>query len=295
MPQKLPDEWFRPTAPHDDDPTVVSPRGHGADGGGRSDRPDEPDTIAHSWQASDLRTPFEGGLEPTTNPGLTRSTVERPRSRPRGLVAAAVVVAVVIAGVTGVFLGQWLFGGLDRTDPGENTATSAEPSLPVPWDGPLKAVSPTGVEADCTAPPAKDSSGQQVRYDAEFVMDGKPETAWRCPGDGVGKTLTFTFPSGATIAGVRMSNGYTKTDAASGESLYGQYRRILRVRWDMPNGSYFAQTFSDNGSGQQEIRIPVTDAAGAIRLTIEESTSPGEEDTNRDAVLISEITFLAPA
>lgn len=281
MPQKLPDEWFRPPASHDDDPTVVSGNG------------EEQDTIAHSWQSSDLRSSFPETREAT--PSATPTVPPPGRTRPRSLIVAAVVVAVVLAGVTGVFLGQWLFGGLDRTDPGETSLASAAPSLPVPWDGPLQPIAPSGVEASCTAPAAKDSTGQQVTYEAALVVDGRPETAWRCPGDGVGETLTFTFPVGAKIAGVRMSNGYTKTDPTTEENLYAQYRRILAVRWQMPDGSYFAQTFSDNGAGQQEIRVPATDASGTVTLTIEQTTDPGVSEASRDAVLISEITFLTPA
>jgi hypothetical protein len=42
--------------------------------------------------------------------------------------------------------------------------------------------------------PAVGSRHELVRYDAKYVVDDKPETAWRCNGSGEGQQITLTLP-----------------------------------------------------------------------------------------------------
>ena len=124
-------------------------------------------------------------------------------------------------------------------------------------------------------------------------MDDQLETAWRCNGDAVNQRLQFTFAAGSQLVGVGIVNGYAK--GAGTASLYDQYRQVVSVRWDLPDGSWFIQNLSENSRVVQQLMIPPTSTDG-IRLTILESTTPGQRgDPGRDAVLLSTVRFLTKA
>ncbi|WP_220454649.1 hypothetical protein, partial [Bordetella avium] len=67
--------------------------------------------------------------------------------------------------------------------------------------------------------------------DAKYVVDDKPETAWRCNGSGEGQQITLTLPHPSRIVGVGMINGYAKV--FGNVDLYPQYRRVRTVRWTL--------------------------------------------------------------
>lgn len=93
--------------------------------------------------------------------------------------------------------------------------------------------------ASKTAPDSVDGQGNVVSYDAANVLDGNPETAWRVPGDGVGVTLTITFPQEVFVGAVGVTPGYAKVDPLTGEERFPQNGRPSRVAWrfgDGPNG-----------------------------------------------------------
>lgn len=153
-----------------------------------------------------------------------------------------------------------------------------------------RAAVPTGVSADCTAPAATDDGGHRVSYDAANVLDADLATAWRCDGNGNGRTLTFSFPAGATITRVGLVNGYVKTDPTSGAQRYAEYRRITKVTWRFDNGGTVTQQLKDKTPTLQSIAVPPV-ASKTIVLTIESSTKPGRSAASRDAVLISQVAF----
>ncbi len=216
---------------------------------------------------------------------------------------------MLVLGLAGVLALGMLLGGLwqDRTTTVQqralippahalSSATSPTPSRgPVgPYLGATEPVRPQRVSAWCVEARAFDGSGAPLRYDAVRVLDPRQDTACRYDGDGVNTTMRFTFAQGTALAGVGLVNGYTKT-SVNGADLYHQYRRVLAVRWTMPDGSWFDQRLTDNCAVRQEVAIPVTDAGGVVTLTILDSSEPGDTDPGRDAGLISEVRFMAPA
>ncbi|MET0694386.1 MAG: hypothetical protein ABWY56_10670 [Propionibacteriaceae bacterium] len=189
----------------------------------------------------------------------------------------------------------------DSSNPSETAApspssASSAPATPPgsePYAGGVLPVAASRVVADCQAPPSTDGQGQAVRYDARQLIDGDASTAWRCEGDGDGRAVVFSFPAGSRIAELGLINGYTKTDPKTRVDRYGEYRRILAVKWTFANGSTFTQGLTDDERSPQKLRIPVQ-TADQVRLTIVKASQPGGKAKSRDAVLISEATFAAP-
>ncbi|GAA1395629.1 hypothetical protein [Luteococcus peritonei] len=219
----------------------------------------------------------------------------RPRGRGRGVLATTALLALMLG--AGVVLGQvWSERRHQVSSPDVVTtptpAVASTPARLVPWTGAVQAVRPTSVTASCTAPTQTGVDGQPVPSSAERVLDGKLATGWRCDGSGVSQTLSFAFPKGTTVVGVRMTNGYTKT--AGGMDLYPQYRRLRTVTWSFPklDNAYFLQNLADNNPELQEIRIPATSADGGMQMQVTTSTDPGDSGATRDAVVITEVHFL---
>lgn len=165
------------------------------------------------------------------------------------------------------------------------TATQAvsttAPPRNVPYDGPVVPVWPDRVSAECRA-----GSGHDV---AANLLDGDPDTIWRCAGTGVGASLTFTFDTETELVGARVINGNIVEDRFLRE------RRILSLRWDFPDGSWLLQGFAANDRTQQEIRFPPITVEGSVKLTVQSSTIAGDPSPIYDAVSISELDFLTSA
>jgi hypothetical protein len=125
------------------------------------------------------------------------------------------------------------------------------------------------------------------------MFDAKPNTAWRCNGNGIGQVIIFTLPDKTTINKVGLVNGYAKVDPASGAKRYGEYRRITEVTWSFANGSTFEQSLQDGVTKLQKLGIP-PQPGDTVTLTINASSTPGSTARGRNAVLISEVTFSQP-
>lgn len=278
MSGNLPDEWFRPDA------ATTDPRLPRIRPGMGDPRPSAPPVSATAETAvvPATRTPQEpddGQWE----------ILEHRRSRWGWIIGIVAIIAALILGLT--------FGWLlrPRFDQAPPTATpDVTPSLAQVRLG--DRVAPLSVSASCTAQPAKDSLGKDVLYNAKLISDGKLDTAWRCDGEGIGTTLSFTLPEGTKVAALGVLNGYAKTDPRTGELMYGQYRRVKAVQWKLPDGTTVDQKFTESPSEIQVMRIPPVTVAGPIKLTIVESTAPGWENVpTRNAVLLSEVEFFPVA
>lgn len=175
--------------------------------------------------------------------------------------------------------------------------------------GPLVTVSPApSVSASAVSPPSDDFvaySGAVVTVpalsasatcDAEGtteyafnLIDNDPVSIWRCPGDGVEEQLVFTFSGNQPLVGVRVVNGNSVwTDR------YLMERRILSLKWEFDDGSYFVQGLAANNRNLQEVRFPPITVT-AVTLTLLEVTEPGDDSANSDAVSIANVEFLSPA
>lgn len=183
-------------------------------------------------------------------------------------------------------------------NPSGSAGSSDEPAVPTqlsggPYTGSVLPLTATGVVSPCEAPAATDDAGQPVHYGASLVTDDDPRTAWRCKGSGVGRRMVFTFAANSRIAALGLVNGYAKVDPASHAHRYGEYRRILEVRWAFAGGPTIRQLFKDRDEIAQTLRIPVQ-RTDRVTLTITRTTTPGRSAGSRDAVLISEATFASP-
>ena len=156
-----------------------------------------------------------------------------------------------------------------------------------------KLVTPTEAKVGCQAPQTTDDGGHPVYYAAEQMFDARPNTAWRCNGNGIGQVIFFTLPDQTTINGVGLVNGYAKVDPASGAKRYGEYRRITEVTWTFANGSTFEQSLHDGVTTPQKLSIP-PQPGDTVTLTINASSQPGSTARGRNAVLISEVSFSQP-
>ncbi|MGD9959648.1 NADase-type glycan-binding domain-containing protein [Nocardioides sp.] len=235
---------------------------------------------------------------PHAGPPTATLWAEPPR-RQRSLwpvfAGAALVIVLVVAG------GIWLLGsGDDSTtaEPGaEPSAGSAstrpgtgEPE-PAP-DDPVELAGGSRAEAPITAPPNLDVRGNRVRYDAANMLDQIASTAWRMPGDGTGRTLTFTLPSESVLTRVGLINGYAKLDRAPrGRPInwYERNRRITAVRWLFDDGSTVDQQLEDTRR-MQTLKIEPTRTT-RVRLRLLEVTAPASSN-GRDYTPISEVTLI---
>ncbi|MGD7734032.1 NADase-type glycan-binding domain-containing protein [Propionibacteriaceae bacterium G57] len=218
---------------------------------------------------------------------------------PPGRGAAARRLWLVLVSVVALALGAGLSGGtlvrrqLDsRAAAASSTgvASSNGATALSPWTGATRPLAVQKASATCTVPDGPDASGDWTTYGVGNLLDNNLGSAWRCNGDGVGQRIVFAFAPDTELVGVGIVNGYAKQ--ASTVSLYDQYRRVVTVRWDLPNGSWFIQQLSENSQMVQQLRIPPTVLSGPLQLTIQQTSAPGvSNDTSRNAVLLSTVTF----
>ena len=167
------------------------------------------------------------------------------------------------------------------------TAPAGSDTVPVAA-GPLVVAA---VEASCTADDSTDSRGNAVTFAASNVVDGNPQTAWRCPGDGVGQSLTFTLAAPSTVTSLGAIPGFATVDPFNGDDRFAENRRVVSASWSCiaPGGVQTAtaiQTFADDRVMQT---TPVNGFTGCavVRVDITGSTPP----TRRDFVAVSEVAI----
>ena len=171
-------------------------------------------------------------------PAAPRGAGARPDQRHRALVIGAVAAVLLVVGVLAV-LRPW---EVDATAVGTGGTTSAAAG-PVPSMGSAAAAgggaSAVSASAGCVSAPSKDAGGNPTSYTPDNAIDDRPETAWRCDGDGVGQSLTIDLGRPVTFTDVGIVPGLAKTDTYDGTDRYKQCRRISAVRL----------TFDDAGDG----------------------------------------------
>jgi hypothetical protein len=142
----------------------------------------------------------------------------------------------------------------------------ATPS-PAPAPAPTQAAAPTAqpvpgpvtltATADCVSPPSRDAAGAVVAYDPQQMVDGRADTAWRCDGDGVGRTVRVTFDRPVRVLQVGLVPGYAKTDPTDGVDRYAQNRRITQVRYTFDDGTTVDQPLITAATNRSLQTVPV--------------------------------------
>ena len=323
MSGSLPDEWFRardaqadqpgaadgvpaedaetaaPGEPPTDAPTEVRAldQHQAADGesGGDTVRP------AGTFGSNAAGTTFSLGEvreTPVAVHGVNRA------SRVRRVIQASLLLSLALA--IGLLIGSWWSENVraagQPVDTPTATATaqratgaSASPSasVPVPYVGHLQPLAVTEVTSTCTQPPLH-TSGGSASYSPANLVDGNADTAWRCYGNASGQRLTFTVPHGSTVVGFGIINGFASTSGST--DLYEKYRRVLRVRWTLPDGRFTVQTLADHQEGEQIITIPPVGVDGKVTLNILDVSAPGRGPwAESNATLMSTVDIFTSA
>jgi hypothetical protein len=138
------------------------------------------------------------------------------------------------------------------------------------------------------AGPSRDRENNPVDFEARNLLDGRPRTSWRMPGDGTGETLTFDLGDPVVLTSVGLINGYAKVDGP--DNWYRGNRRIRAVQWEFDDGTRITQDLEDRRTMQMVEIDPVETTA--VRLHLVAVTPPGEGANARDFTAISEVRLL---
>jgi len=206
-----------------------------------------------------------------------------------GLVTAA--LGLLLAGT--LSLGGGLAGDgdldVDWTPPaGAAPAPAPDPAPPSPTTPtttpePVQ-LRPAAVEATGVAGPSVDGAGDAVTFEPSNVVDGRPDTAWRVDGDGVGHTLTFRFDRTVHILAIGLLPGYAKVDPVSGTDRFPQNRRVTTATYHFDSSPPAGVRFTDAPELQWlEVGADTTE----VVVEITGSTEAAE----RDYTAIAEVQF----
>ncbi|MFC5728410.1 MULTISPECIES: zinc ribbon domain-containing protein [Nocardioides] len=163
-------------------------------------------------------------------------------------------------------------GPVDEPEPGEVVELTGRARAQVP----------------AVAGPSRDRQNNPVDFEAPNLLDGRPRTSWRMPGDGSGETLTFDLGDEVVLTQVGLINGYAKVDGP--DNWYRGNRRIRAAQWEFDDGTRITQELADQRT-MQMIDIGAV-ATTTVQLHLVTVTRPGRGPNGRDFTAISEIRFL---
>jgi hypothetical protein len=232
-----------------------------------------------------------------------------PAERPAWLVPA-ILAGLVATLLLGAYLAGLVFSSsvddadVEAEEPdgvviGDGTAGSGgggndgggQSADPDAYQGRVDTVPVSASTASCIAPASVDAAGNEVTYEPGLAHDGDLTTAWRCPGDGVGESITLQLSQELQVAELGLVPGYAKTDPRSGADRYAENNRITMVRWTFPNGTVIEQELdgSPDNREMQTMRLrPVL--ANEVVLEVV-SSDPGRRNT----IAVSEVVVGTPA
>lgn len=161
--------------------------------------------------------------------------------------------------------------------------------LPIqgPQFGPVQVLVPRFVSASSSAPDSFDSKGNVTSFTPANALDGRMDTAWRVPGNGINQFLLLEFSNPVRVTAIALVPGYAKVDPSDSTNRFLQNRRIQRVRYEFSDGSNVEATFTDTPSMQLVNVQPVVTTS--IRIVILQTSEPGTSDP-RDFTAISEVS-----
>ncbi|EMO23688.1 NADase-type glycan-binding domain-containing protein [Leptospira santarosai] len=100
------------------------------------------------------------------------------------------------------------------------------------------------------------SEGKELDFDPRNVFDGKFQTGW-CEGktgdDGIGESVTISFPSAIRLSEISLVNGYAKS-----EDSYKNNNRIASLKVESSYGSSATLDFDDNNFDYQTKSLDIT-------------------------------------
>ncbi len=143
--------------------------------------------------------------------------------------------------------------------------------------------------ASCQAPAGQDAVGITVTYEPERTLDGRGETAWRCPGSAVGERLTYDFGRPVTLVSVALVPGYDKIDDVDGLDRFTENRTITAVTWRFDDGTTHRQ---DIGVPQRTLTSSSLEAPVRTTRVVLEISGTGNDSARRDFTPISDVGFV---
>lgn len=179
--------------------------------------------------------------------------------------------------------------GFDFTPPaGATPAPAPDPAPPetAPPSSTPEPVElrPVTVEASATARPSVDGAGQPVSFEAANLVDGRPDTAWRVDGDGIGHTLTFRFDRTVHVQAIGLLPGYAKVDPVSGTDRFPQNRRVTEATYHLDSPPPVRVKFTDVPD-LQWVELDADTTAVVVEVT------GSTEAAERDYTAIAEVQF----
>jgi serine/threonine protein kinase, bacterial len=156
-------------------------------------------------------------------------------------------------------------------------------------NGPNVVLRPSRISASSAAEPGVDAQGNQITYDPQNAVDGRPDTTWRVAGDGAGQWLQLDFATEISVASIGMIPGYDKIDPTDNTDRFAQNRVVKVVRFEFSDGSTARASFAQIRT-MQFVPLPQSVRTRSIRIVIEETFPPPPvEQGGRDFTPISEV------
>ena len=252
-------------------------------------------------------TPERQGGARARRPGAEEGEpVGRRRGRRRGRRAdrragSTLLPLLGLGGLVALMLvGSFILGRVTATvEPGTEQAgvagatASATQGLTssTTYDGATRLARVSAVTTGCTAAPGTDSTGRRVTYDVRNVVDGDPETAWRCDGVATGQVITFQIEQPTKIVQVGIVPGFARSDPSTGADQFAAFNRITKVAWILSDGVTVEQDLGDDPLDRslRTLAVPPT-VTGTVGLKILD-VSQGDQD----ATMISTVELYTPA
>lgn len=142
---------------------------------------------------------------------------------------------------------------------GTGPFTPLPTSRPIPQDG-YSIPNFVNISASSIRAPMKGFS-----YTASNAWDGRWDTSWTegVDGNGIGESLTFFAPDEQMVSGIRILNGYCKS-----EKLYYENNRIKKIQISCSNGSIYTYNLSDTFGEYNVISFSYPEYCSSIELSI---------------------------
>lgn len=167
-------------------------------------------------------------------------------------------------------------------------ATSPQVGPTTTFAAPPGAVTPSGASATCQGDNSSEANGTPIVFAPTNVLDHNPGTAWRCPVQPAGQTLTVTLSGPTHLTSLGMIGGYVKVDPLTGFDRFTQNHRARQVIWRFSDGTSVTQDLADS-RGMQSIPVDVTTEWVSVEIV---STYPPSGPDPKQNVVVAEIQLI---
>ena len=216
--------------------------------------------------------------KPKPRPQPTPQPTPQPKQSNTLLIVLIIIVSMLLVAVLGLFTYEYVLGSSKLREP---ISVTPEPTMISVTPQPTNQVTVTPEPITVTHPPSPVftnvsasstrgtdyTSGQAVNYYPEYAVDGIYETAWSSNRE-IELTPSITLSSGTAqyVTGVRVANGYFKTD-----EIYRNNRRITKFLIEYEGGQVIHYCGIDQYRIMQDIRFDTPVTTNYIKVQVLES------------------------